>query len=67
MGNATFAKFKEDIKDMNNEELRKIQQNIKLEMFILRGERAAGYNVSNMRIYKRLNAIIETKLSNMRR
>lgn len=62
----TFGKFKEDISDMSVEELKTLQKAIKTEIFKHNGERVAGYGVPSLRVYKKMNAIIETKLKVLR-
>lgn len=62
----TFGKFKEDISDMSVEELEILQKAIKTELFRHKGEKAAGYGIPSLKVYKKMNAIIETKLRVLR-
>ena len=64
MGKHTFGKFKEDISDMSIEELKTLQTQIKAEIFNHRGEKVIGA-VRSIKVAKKMNAIIETKLTAM--
>lgn len=66
MGNSTFAKFKELIKDMNKKELEDVQYQIKTGIFQQKGLVAAGFRPKfTLKNSRKMNAIIETKLRYM--
>lgn len=61
----TFSKFKEDIADRTKEELLKLQKAIKAEIMYNKGMEFFGH-VHSRRNLRKMNAIIETKLTAMK-